>query len=47
MTIKEEEALIKRLMNMNLKLLVIQYVINIVTLCGRKMIELKKNPRKR
>ena len=41
-TTKEEEALIKWLMNMNFKLHVIQYVIGIVTLCGKKMIELEK-----
>ena len=31
---KEEEALIKRLMSMNFKQNVIQYVIDIVTSCG-------------
>ena len=38
-TTKEKEALIKRLMTMNFKLHVIQYVIDIVTSCGKKMIE--------
>ena len=31
---KEEEALIKRLMSMNFKQNVIQYVVDIVTSCG-------------
>ena len=38
-TAKEEAAFIKRLMTMNFKLRVVQYVIDIVTLCGGKMIE--------
>ena len=33
---KKREALIKRLMNVNFKHSVIQYVIDIVTLCGGK-----------
>ena len=33
-TTKEEESLIKRLMTVNLKYHVIQYVIDMVTLCG-------------
>ena len=37
---KEEEALIKWLMSMNLKHHLIQYVIVIVTSCGGKLIEL-------
>ena len=41
-TTKEEEALIKRLITMNFKHHVIQYVIDIVTSCGEKMIELEK-----
>ena len=39
---KEEEELIKRLMSMNFKKNVIQYVIDIITLCGWGMIELEK-----
>ena len=41
-TTKEEEALIKRLMSMNFKDRVMQYVIDIVTSCGGEMIELEK-----
>ena len=41
-TTKEEEASIKRLMTTNFKHHVIQYVIDIVTLCWEKMIELEK-----
>ena len=36
-TTKEEEALIKRLMTMNFNHRVIQYVIDIVTLCGENL----------
>ena len=39
---KEEEALIKRLMYMNFKQNVIQSVIDIVTSCVEKIIELEK-----
>ena len=39
---KEDKALIKRLVSMNFKENAIQYVIDIVTLCGRKMIVLEK-----
>ena len=35
-TAKEEASFIKRLMTMNFKLRVVQYVIDIVTLCGKK-----------
>ena len=45
-TTKEEEAFIKRLMTMNFKHHVIKYVIDIVTLRGKKMIELEKGNRK-
>ena len=41
-TTKEEEALIERLITMNFKLHLKQYVINIVTSCGKKMIYLEK-----
>ena len=41
-TTKEEESLIKWLMTMNLKHHVIQYMIDIVTLCGEKTIEMEK-----
>ena len=41
-TTKEEEALIERLMTMSFKHHVIQSVIDIVTLCGKKMKELEK-----
>ena len=41
-TTKEEEALIKLLMTLNFKYHVIQFVIDIVSLCGKKMIELAK-----
>ena len=34
---KEEKALIERLMSMNFKQNVIQYMIDIVTLCGGKL----------
>ena len=43
---EEEEALIKRLMSMNFKQNDVQYVIDIVTLCGKKMIELEKQNKK-
>ena len=36
-TTKEREALIQRLMTMNFKYHVIKYVIDIVYLCGEKM----------
>ena len=39
---REEEALIIRLMSMDFKQYVIQYVRDIVTSCGKKMIELEK-----
>ena len=39
---KEEAALIKRLMTMNFKHHVIQYVIDMVTSCGEKMIDFGK-----
>ena len=39
-TTKEKEALIKRLMSVNFKHHVIKDVIDIVTLCGKKMMEL-------
>ena len=39
-TTKEEEVLIKRLMYINFKHHIIQYVIYIVTSCGGKIIEL-------
>ena len=49
-TTKEEEASIERSITMNFQYHVIQSVIDIVSLCGRKMIELakekKKNPEK-
>ena len=41
-TTKKEEASIKMLMSMNFKNYVIQYVIDIVTYCGKKMIESEK-----
>ena len=41
-TIKKEEAWIKRLITMNIKLHVIQYEIDIVTLCGEKWHNWKK-----
>ena len=41
-TTKEREALIQRFMTMNFKYHVIRYVIDIVSLCGEKMIELAK-----
>ena len=39
---KAEEAFIKRFTTMNLKLHVIQYVIEIVAFCEDKIIELEK-----
>ena len=39
---KEEESLIKWLMSMNFKHHAIQYVIDVFSLCGEKMIELEK-----
>ena len=41
-TTKEEEALIQRLITINFKYNVIQYVIDNVSLCSEKMIELAK-----
>ena len=47
-TTKEEEAFIKRLITMNFKYHVKQSVIDIVSLCGEKVIKLEKskNPEK-
>ena len=45
---KEEESLIKRLMSMNFKQNVIQYVIDIVTSCGKNSrIEKRKEKKSR
>ena len=43
---KEEEAFIKRLMSINFKRHLIQYVIDIVTSCGESMIESEKEKKK-
>ena len=45
-TTKKRKSLIQRLMTMNFKHHVIQYVIDIVTLCGGGMIELEKEKKK-